>query len=61
MIVYGQILCIRLHANEGRESETKDSPSQFSELFQREKSAHYTGKYGSFLHEKKSKVREMIK
>ena len=25
MIVYGQILCICLHANEGRESKTKDS------------------------------------
>ena len=24
MIVYGQILCICLHANEGRESKTKD-------------------------------------
>ena len=25
MIVYGQILCICLHANEGRKSKTKDS------------------------------------
>ena len=25
MIVYGQISCICLHANEGRKSETKDS------------------------------------
>ena len=25
MIVYGQISCICLHANEGRESKTKDS------------------------------------
>ena len=37
-------LCVFVYMliNEGRESETKDSPSQFSELFQREKSAHYT-------------------
>ena len=45
MIVYGQILCICLHANEGRESKTKDSiynaHPTFSELFQWEKSAHY--------------------
>ena len=25
MMVYGRILCICLHANEGRESKTKDS------------------------------------
>ena len=46
MIVYGQIWCIWLHANEGRESKTKDSvynnASQFLELFHLEKSVHYT-------------------
>ena len=46
MIVYRQILCISLHANEGRKSKTKNSVYNahlnFSELFQQEKSANYT-------------------
>ena len=50
MIVYGQILCICLHANEGRESKTKDSVYNvrlnFQSFFSRKKCALYTGKYG---------------
>ena len=46
MIVYGQILCIRLCANEGRESKTKDSPSIFWAFSAGKKCALYTGKYG---------------
>lgn len=44
MITYRQILCIRLHAKERRESKTKDSisTSQFSDFFQWKKSAHDT-------------------
>ena len=45
MIVYGQILCICLHANEGRESKTKDSVYNKHlnfRTFLSEKSAHYT-------------------
>ena len=46
--MYGQILCFCLHAYEGCESKPKDSvynnyASQFLEVFQQEKSAHYTG------------------
>ena len=42
MIVYWHISCICLHANEGRESKTKDSVyNTHLKLFQREKSAHY--------------------
>ena len=46
MIVYGQISCICLHANKGRESKTKDSVYNahlnFQTFLQWEKSAHYT-------------------
>ena len=46
MIVYGQISCICLHANEGRESKTKDSVYNahlnFRSFFSGKKSAHYT-------------------
>ena len=46
MIVYGQISCICLHANEGHDSKTKDSVYNthlnFQTFFQRKKSAHYT-------------------
>ena len=49
MIVYGQILCICLHANEERESETKDSVYDrhlnFRSFFHGKKCALYTGKY----------------
>ena len=46
--MYGQILCFCLHAYEGCEPKPKDSvynnyASQFLEVFQQEKSAHYTG------------------
>ena len=56
MIVYGQISCICLHANEGRESKTKDSMNNaylnFLSFFSWKKMRiiHlliYTGKYGS--------------
>ena len=46
MIVYGQISSICLHANEGRESKTKDSVYNahlnFRTFFSGKKSAHYT-------------------
>ena len=60
MIVYGQISCICLHANEGRESKTKDSVynaqrircimhiSIFGAFSAGKKGALYTGKYGNF-------------
>ena len=52
MIVYGQISCICLHANEGRESKTKDSMNNahlnFRSFFSRKKvriiHLLYTGK-----------------
>ena len=50
MIVYGQILCICLHANEGRKSKTKDSVNNahlnFWSFFSGEKKGKYKGKYG---------------
>ena len=50
MIVYGQISCICLHANEGGESKTKDSVYNthlnFRSFFSGKKCALYTGKYG---------------
>ena len=50
MIVYGQILCICLHANEGSESKTKDSVYNthlnFGPFSAQKKCALYTGKYG---------------
>ena len=53
MIVYGQILCICLHANEGRKSKTKDSVYNthlnFRTFFGAKKCALYTGKYGIVL------------
>ena len=46
MIVYGQLSCICLRANEGRESKTKDSVYNahlnFRSFFSGKKSAHYT-------------------
>jgi len=51
MIVYRQISCICLHANEGRESKTKDPCimriSIFGAFSAGKKCALYTGKYGS--------------
>jgi len=52
MIVYGQISCICLHANEGRESKTKDSVNNmhlniiFIAFSLAKKCPLYTGKYG---------------
>ena len=49
MIVYGQISCICLHDNEGRESKTKDSVYythlNFRTFLVRKKCALYMGKY----------------
>ena len=46
MIVYRQISCICLYANEGRESKTKDSVYNthlnFRSFFSGKKSVHYT-------------------
>ena len=49
MIVYGQISCICLHANEGRESKTKGIMriSIFGAFSAGKKCALYTGKYGT--------------
>jgi len=44
MIVYGQISCICLHANEGRNSTTKDSVYNTHLNF---RTFLYTGKYGT--------------
>ena len=64
MIVYGQILCICLHANEGRESETKDSVYNrhlnFRSFFSGKKCALYTGKYGNFSAKRNSFVTVLI-
>ena len=54
--MYGQILCVCLHTNGGREDKNKKDSvclytSQYSELFSVEKSfALYMGKYGKYFH-----------
>ena len=64
MIMYGQILSICLHANERRESETKDSVYNtylnFRSFFSGKKCALYTGKYGKLLAKQNSFVTVLI-
>ena len=55
MTMYGQNWCISLHADEGRESQTKDFMynTHLTELFAEEKKcALYTGEYGVIINKK---------
>ena len=64
MIVYGQILRICLHANEGRKSETKDSMYNthlnFRSFFSGKKCALYMDKYGKLSAKRNSFVTVLI-